>query len=87
MPGRRTVSRSLRCKELLARLDGWRVLSRRQVPQTRHILRKLLVEVVVFTPRTDHYAFGVPVDSASWWVAWWTLPDKGAPRMFGECAV
>ena len=87
MPGRRTPSRSLRGKDVLARLDGWRVLLRRHVLQTRHILRKLLVEVVVFTPRTDHYAFGASVDSASWWVAWWTLPDNDALRMFGEYAV
>jgi len=29
----------------------------RHIPQARQILRKLLVERVVFTPKTDHYAF------------------------------
>ncbi len=40
-----------------ARLDDWRGLLRRHVTQARQILCKLLVERVVFTPKTDHYAF------------------------------
>ena len=43
--------------DLRARLDVWRELLRRHVPQARQILRKLLVDRVVFTPRTDHYEF------------------------------
>ena len=35
-------------------------LLRRHVPQARQILRKLLVDRVVFTPRTDHYEFVGP---------------------------
>ena len=46
--------------ELRARLDDWRGLLRRHVPQARQILRKLLVDRVVFTPRTDHYEFVGP---------------------------
>ena len=48
----------LRGKDFRARrLDDWRALLRRHVPQARQILRKLLlVDRVVFTPRTDHYA-------------------------------
>ena len=44
-------------RELRVRLDDWRGLLRRHVPQARQILRKLLVDRVVFTPRTDHYEF------------------------------
>ena len=44
-------------KALRTRLDDWRALLRRHVPQARQILRKLLVDRVVFTPKTDHYAF------------------------------
>ena len=49
-------------KDLWARrLDDWRALLRRHVPQAREILRKLLlVDRVVFTPMTDHYAFVGP---------------------------
>ena len=47
-------------KDLRARLDDWRGLLRRHVPQARQILRKLLVDRVVFTPRTDHYEFVGP---------------------------
>ena len=47
-------------KDLRARLDDWRGLLRRHVPQARQILRKLLVDCVVFTPRTDHYEFVGP---------------------------
>ena len=43
--------------DLRARLDDWRGLLRRHVPQARQILRKLLVDRVVFTPKTDHYEF------------------------------
>ena len=46
--------------DLRARLDDWRGLLRRHVPQARQILRKLLVDRVVFTPRTDHYEFVGP---------------------------
>ena len=41
-------------------MDDWWGLLRRHVPQARQILRKLLVDRVVFTPRTDHYEFGGP---------------------------
>ena len=44
-------------RELRVRLDDWRGLLRRHVPQARQILRKLLVDRVVFTTRTDHYEF------------------------------
>ena len=46
--------------DLRARLDDWRALLCRHVPQARQILRKLLVDRVVFTPRTDHYTFVGP---------------------------
>ena len=41
-------------------MDDWWGLLRRHVPQARQILRKLLVDRVVFTPRTDHYEFVGP---------------------------
>ena len=44
-------------RELRVRLDDWRGLLRRHVPQARQILRKLLVDRVVFTPTTDCYEF------------------------------
>ena len=44
-------------RELRVRVDDWRGLLRRHVPQARQILRKLLVDRVVFTPRADHYEF------------------------------
>jgi hypothetical protein len=44
-------------RELRVRLDDWRGLLRRHVPQARQILRKLLVDRVVFTPKTDCYEF------------------------------
>ena len=44
-------------RELRVRLDDWRGLLRRHVPQARQILRKLLVDRVVFTPKTDYYEF------------------------------
>ena len=56
-------------KALRTRLDDWRALLRRHVPQARQILRKLLVDRVVFTPKTDHYAF----------VGTWTLGRGGGP--------
>ena len=49
---RERISEALR-----TRFDDWRALLRRHVTQARQILRKLLVDRVVFTPKTDHYAF------------------------------
>ena len=43
-------------KDFQARLDDWRALLRRHVPQVRQILGKLLGDRVVFTSRIDHYA-------------------------------
>ena len=54
-------------RELRVRVDDWRGLLRRHVPQARQILRKLLVDRVVFTPRADHYEF----------VGAWTLGKAG----------
>ena len=44
-------------KDLRTCLNDWRALLHRHIPQARQILRKLLVERVVFTPKTDHYEF------------------------------
>ena len=60
LDGRNRVSGAERDRierELRVRVDDWRGLLRRHVPQARQILRKLLVDRVVFTPRTDHYEF------------------------------
>ena len=43
--------------DLRKRLDDWRGLLRRHVPQARQILRKLLDGRVTFTPKVDHYEF------------------------------
>ena len=42
---------------LRQRLDDWRGLLRRHVPQARQILRKLVDGRLTFTPKTDHYEF------------------------------
>ena len=44
-------------KDLRTCLNDWRALLHRHIPQARQVLRKLLVERVVFTPKTDHYEF------------------------------
>ena len=44
-------------RDLRKRLNDWRSLLRRHVPQARQILRKLLTDRVVFSPQADHYTF------------------------------
>ena len=44
-------------RDLRKRLNDWRSLLRRHVPQARQILRKLLTDRVVFSPQDDHYTF------------------------------
>ena len=51
--------------QLRAKLEEWRGLLRRHVPQARQVLRKLLTGHVLFKPfrngRTRHYEFSAPI--------------------------
>jgi hypothetical protein len=55
-PARRVTERERLRAALAAKLEDWRGLLQRQIPQARHVLKKLLRGSLIFTPNTGERA-------------------------------